>query len=98
LRKHPSFPTRRSSDLRTIYHGIDPEKFSVGNKTDRDYFAFLGRTSPEKGLAEICRMIKQTDHKLKIAAKVDYSHIDYFRSQVERSEEHTSELQSREKL
>lgn len=65
----------------TVYNGIDPEKYSYGNGMG-DYFLFLGRTSPEKGLAEICQLIKQTSHKLKIAAKIDAADKDYFFGKV----------------
>jgi glycosyltransferase involved in cell wall biosynthesis len=45
--------------VKTIYNGIDVGKFTVGKKEDRKYFAFLGRVSPEKGLKEICEVIKK---------------------------------------
>lgn len=67
--------------VKTIYNGIDVNAFKVGPKK-RDYFAFLGRTSPEKGLKEICQMIKKTSHRLKIAAKVDSVDQAYFDSQI----------------
>ncbi len=65
----------------TVYNGIDVNSFDLG-KGEGDYFVFLGRTSPEKGLSEICQMIKKTKHKLKIAAKVDGSDAPYFESMV----------------
>lgn len=69
--------------VKTIYHGIDTSAFSLGSRSERDYFAFIGRTSPEKGLAEVCRVIKKTDYKLKIAAKIETSFLDYFKTEVE---------------
>ncbi len=68
--------------VKTIYNGIDPSLFTVGKPEERTYFAFLGRTSPEKGLKEICQMIKQTKHALKIAAKVDNVDIPYFEQEI----------------
>lgn len=68
--------------VKTIYNGIDPGLFRLGAKKERDYFAFLGRTSPEKGLKEICQMIKRTKHKLKIAAKVDTVDLPYFEQEI----------------
>lgn len=68
--------------VKTIYNGIDVKRFNVGEKNDRDYFAFLGRTSPEKGLKEICLMIKKTSHRLKIAAKVDTVDNKYFEQEI----------------
>ncbi len=67
--------------VQTIYNGIDVQAFSLGAK-QREYFAFLGRTSPEKGLKEICHMIKKTSHRLKIAAKVDSVDQAYFNSEI----------------
>lgn len=67
--------------LRTVYNGIDVEQFDF-QETKGDYFAFLGRTSPEKGVEEICRMIRGTKHKLKIAAKVDPVDRHYFDNYV----------------
>lgn len=67
--------------VRTIYNGIDVNRFEVGPK-ERDYFAFLGRTSPEKGLKEIIQVIKKTPYKLKIAAKVDTVDQAYFDQHV----------------
>ncbi len=64
----------------TVYNGIDVSKFEFGD--GGDYFVFLGRTTPEKGLAEICQTIKQTTHKLKIAAKVDPVDQEYFDLQI----------------
>ncbi|HEX7017476.1 MAG TPA: glycosyltransferase family 4 protein [Patescibacteria group bacterium] len=67
--------------VKTIYNGIDVSQFQVGPK-ERDYFAFLGRTSPEKGLREIIQLIRQTSFKLKIAAKVDTVDQPYFDQHV----------------
>ncbi|MDQ3099250.1 MAG: glycosyltransferase family 4 protein [bacterium] len=70
---------------KTIYNGIDTSRFDfVADKGD--YFAFLGRTSPDKGLGEICQMIRKTNHKLKIGAKIDYQDsvaYEYYKTQVE---------------
>jgi glycosyltransferase involved in cell wall biosynthesis len=67
--------------VKTVYNGIDLDIFDFQEKKG-DYFAFLGRTSPEKGLEEICRMIRKSDHKLKIAAKVDSVDRAYFESHI----------------
>ncbi|MDQ3099247.1 MAG: glycosyltransferase family 4 protein [bacterium] len=67
--------------VRTIYNGIDVEAFEFSDKSG-DYFVFLGRISPEKGIGEICKMIRKTSHKLKIAAKVDPVDRKYFETEV----------------
>lgn len=68
--------------VKTIYNGIDVKAFTIGEKNKRNYFAFLGRTSPEKGLFELCTTIKKTNHRLKIAAKVDPVDADYFTHKI----------------
>jgi glycosyltransferase involved in cell wall biosynthesis len=68
--------------VKTIYNGIDTSLFDVAKRSERDYFAFLGRASPEKGLKEICTMIRQTKFKLKIAAKVDTVDEAYFTQEI----------------
>jgi glycosyltransferase involved in cell wall biosynthesis len=68
--------------IKNVYNGIEVEKFEVGDKKSRDYFLFIGRISPEKGIAELCRTIKGTSHKLKIAAKLDPFDTVYFDREV----------------
>jgi len=68
--------------VKNIYNGIDIRLFPLSKAKNRDYFAFLGRVSPEKGLKEICLMIKNTQHKLKIAAKVDTVDVPYFEQEI----------------
>jgi glycosyltransferase involved in cell wall biosynthesis len=66
----------------TVYNGIAVEQFSLSKQKNKDYFVFLGRTSPEKGLREICQMIASTNHQLKIAAKVDVVDVEYFEKEI----------------
>jgi glycosyltransferase involved in cell wall biosynthesis len=68
--------------VRNIYHGIEVSRFDAGKTEDRDYFLFLGRISPEKGIAEICKMISGTKHKLVIAAKLDPNDKEYYDREV----------------
>ncbi|MFZ1721269.1 MAG: glycosyltransferase family 4 protein [Microgenomates group bacterium] len=68
--------------LKTVYNGIDVNSYEVKKKPGGEYFLFLGRTSPEKGLKEIIQMIKKTKHALKIAAKVDEVDQEYFKTHV----------------
>jgi len=69
--------------VKTIYNGINLADFpTIKLTTDKEYFAFLGRTSPEKGLKEICQMIKKTSYKLKIAAKIDTVDLPYYQTEI----------------
>jgi glycosyltransferase involved in cell wall biosynthesis len=56
----------------TIYHGIDLSRFTPCYKTQgKDYLAFLGRLSPEKGPHHAIRIAKALNKKLVLAGKID---------------------------
>ena len=69
--------------IATVYNGIEVERFTPSFEGTKDYFAFVGRTSPEKGLAEIVQLILKSPYRLKIAAKVDSVDEGYFKERVE---------------
>lgn len=59
----------RSAELdyiRTVYHGIDIEKFSL-IKDRGDYLVYFGRIHPDKGTREAIQVAKLTKKKLLIA-------------------------------
>ncbi|MBX4198297.1 glycosyltransferase family 4 protein [Candidatus Parcubacteria bacterium] len=71
--------------IKTVYNGIDVSRFDLGEgRGDEkgEYFAFLGRVSPEKGLAEIIQIVKKTKYRLKIAAKIDFVDTEYFETKI----------------
>lgn len=71
--------------VKTVYNGIELPTFNLKKSkpiAEREYFVFLGRTSPEKGLYEICKLIKQSEFKLKIAAKIDPVDQEYFQQKI----------------
>ena len=61
----------------TVYHGLPPELYTF-RQTPGTYLAFLGRVSPEKGLAQAIAIARQVGMPLKIAAKVDSFDQEYF--------------------
>jgi len=61
----------------TVYHGLPPDVYTF-RETPGTYLAFLGRVSPEKGLAEAIAIARQVGMPLKIAAKVDRADQEYF--------------------
>ncbi len=61
----------------TVHHGLPRESFSLGSGAG-GYLAFLGRTSPEKGLDQAIEIAKRSGVPLKIAAKVDKADVTYF--------------------
>ncbi len=65
----------------TVYNGIDISQFSF-NDRPQDYFAFLGRMSPEKGPVQAIMAAKEAGVKLKMAAKVDAVDVEFFEREV----------------
>ncbi len=56
----------------TIYHGIDLDRFEpCYEHGGKDYLAFLGRLSPEKGPHHAIRIAKELGMKLVLAGKID---------------------------
>ncbi len=67
----------------TIYHGMPENLLTPVPVTKRDYVAFLGRISPEKGIERAIEIAGRCGIKLKVAAKVDKADADYFEEFVE---------------
>ena len=66
----------------TVYHGMPLDSYKFHSKSG-NYLAFLGRTSPEKGLDRAIEIAKAAGVPLKIAAKVDKADQDYFETVIE---------------
>jgi len=67
----------------TIYHGMPENLLTPLDVPNRDYFAFLGRISPEKGIERAIQIAGRCGVKLKVAAKVDKADAEYFKASVE---------------
>ena len=65
----------------TIYHGL-PMGDITSSERPGSYLAFLGRTSPEKGLDHAIEIARRSHQPLKIAAKVDTFDEEYFDNQI----------------
>jgi glycosyltransferase involved in cell wall biosynthesis len=65
----------------TIYHGLPMDEITPSERQG-SYLAFLGRTSPEKGLDQAIAIAQRSRQPLKIAAKVDAVDEEYFESQI----------------
>jgi len=61
----------------TVHHGFPPDSYTPYRKSGK-YLAFLGRTSPEKGLDRAIEIAQRAGMPLKIAAKIDKADQDYF--------------------
>ena len=75
-------PLPHASWLGTVHHGLPLEllRFSPGPGS---YLAFVGRTSPEKGLDRAIEIARRAGIELRVAAKVDDADRDYFREVIE---------------
>ncbi|HEX3353050.1 MAG TPA: glycosyltransferase family 4 protein [Terriglobales bacterium] len=65
----------------TVYHGLPLASLSY-HQAPGKYLAFLGRTSPEKGLDEAIKIARAAGVELKIAAKIDRVDQAYFDSVI----------------
>jgi glycosyltransferase involved in cell wall biosynthesis len=65
-----------------VYNGLDMTKFKFF-PVPQDYFAFLGRMSPEKGPVQAIQAAKAAGIKLIMAAKVDTVDKAYFEKEVQ---------------
>ncbi len=65
----------------TVYHGL-PEDAYTFHESPGDYFAFLGRISPEKRVDRAIEIAKNLGVPIKIAAKVDALDVDYFETTI----------------
>jgi glycosyltransferase involved in cell wall biosynthesis len=94
-------PIPRAGWVRTIHHGL-PERLLSPQPVKPEYFAFLGRIAPEKGVDRAIRIAQQCGVPLKIAAKVDKVDREYFESSIRplidgKSVEYIGEITDHEK-
>ena len=62
----------------TVHHGLPANQFKFHAGPGK-YLAFLGRTSPEKGLDRAIEIAKRAGIPLKIAAKIDRADAEYLK-------------------
>jgi glycosyltransferase involved in cell wall biosynthesis len=65
-----------------VYHGLPPDLLRFTARPAGDYFAFLGRISPEKRPDRAIEIAAQAGVALKIAAKVDRADATYWRDVI----------------
>jgi glycosyltransferase involved in cell wall biosynthesis len=66
----------------TVYHGLPADLYRFRPEAG-EYFAFLGRISPEKRVDRAVEIARRLGRPLRIAAKVDRVDREYFQSVVE---------------
>jgi glycosyltransferase involved in cell wall biosynthesis len=68
----------------TVPNGLPLGPYLAHPRTGKgDYFAFVGRISPEKRPDLAIDIARRTGHRLRIAAKVDPFDLEYFESHIE---------------
>jgi glycosyltransferase involved in cell wall biosynthesis len=75
-------PLPRAGWVGTVYHGL-PEDLYRFQPERGDYFAFLGRISPEKRVDRAIRIAERVGVPIKIAAKVDLVDREYYEDVIE---------------
>ncbi|HEX3943145.1 MAG TPA: glycosyltransferase family 4 protein [Rhizomicrobium sp.] len=68
--------------LATVHHGMPKDLYRPCLSPSGDYFAFVGRICPEKGIEDAIDIAERTQIPLKIAAKVDNADRTYFEARV----------------
>ncbi len=67
----------------TVYHGLPVNDYEADFSPEgKNYLAFLGRLSPEKGVHHAVRVAQETGLPLILAGKIDPADADYFREVV----------------
>lgn len=67
--------------IRTIHHGIDMKKYRL-HEQKAEYFSFLGRIAPAKGVHNAIEIARRSGIPLKIAGEVQPMYREYFESQI----------------
>jgi len=69
--------------LATVPHGVPAALYEFKERPAGGYLAFLGRISPEKAPEVAIRLATRAGIPLRIAAKVDSTDMEYFKSVIE---------------
>jgi glycosyltransferase involved in cell wall biosynthesis len=75
-------PLASSNWLGTVHHGLPPDLYTF-HPRPQDYFAFVGRISPEKRCDRAIEIAIACDTPIRIAAKVDKADLEYFEKEIE---------------
>jgi glycosyltransferase involved in cell wall biosynthesis len=78
---HQRKPLPNANWQATVHHGL-PQELYAFHPHARDYFAFIGRISPEKRVDRAIEIALACDIPLRIAAKIDDVDAAYFESAV----------------
>lgn len=67
--------------IANIYHGIPVEEYQF-NDHPKDYFCYIGRISPDKGIHLTVKIAKEMGLNLKIAGLIDGPHQNFFDQEI----------------
>ena len=79
---HQRLPLPQACWQATVHHGLPPDLYRPSYEPGQ-YFAFLGRISPEKRVDRAITIAQRVGIPLKIAAKVDEADEAYFKREIE---------------
>lgn len=74
-------PLPQANFVGKVHHGLPANLFHL-QKEKKNYFAFLGRVSPEKRCDRAIEMAIATNTPIKIAAKIDKADREYFEREI----------------
>jgi glycosyltransferase involved in cell wall biosynthesis len=94
-------PLPQAGWVQTVHHGM-PVDLLTPQPVKPEYFAFLGRIAPEKGVDRAIMIARHCGVPLRIAAKVDKTDREYFEQKIEplidgTSVEYIGEINEKEK-
>lgn len=81
ISKKQRLPLPQANWVGNVYHGLPKNLLRLGEGKG-NYFAFLGRISPEKGIEKAIEIAIQCNRTLKIAAKIDKADEKYFETKI----------------
>jgi len=67
--------------IANIYHGIPINEYPYNDKSD-NYFCFIGRISPDKGVHNAIKLVKKLNANLKIAGLISSEDKEYFEKEI----------------
>lgn len=67
--------------IANIYHGIPVNEYPYNGKPD-NYFCFIGRISPDKGIHNAIKLVKKLNANLKIAGLIASENKEYFEKEI----------------
>jgi glycosyltransferase involved in cell wall biosynthesis len=80
-------PMRWANWVATVHHGIPMRSFTPREQLG-GYLAFLGRISPEKGVAQAIEIATRAEMPIRIAAKIDAADREYFEAEIRKLFDH----------